>query len=130
MDTKFKLPTIQITHANLYSSSDFGDENEQDAKKTVARRLWRKASEALALPLLHVKFKAKQKYHMSTVKDSSNADDNFIEQAAVTRRVGGPVRNTHTIPFYSFQRDLLAKFRMAVRITVFCSRKFKEHCLR
>ena len=33
-------------------------------------------------------------------------------------------------PQFSFQKTLLAKFKMAGRLAIFCARNFKQHCLR
>ena len=43
------------------------------------------------------------------------------------------MRHEFTCKVYSVyfqQKHLLAKFRMAVKLTIFCARNFKEHCLR
>lgn len=70
--------------------------------------LWRKVAENLALPLLYVRVREKKrmKRHLSS-------------------------RHSHTHARLSrFQRSLIAKFKLAVRLTIFCSRNFKQHCLR
>ena len=141
MDTRVKLPKLLITNS-FCNDKSFTKGNERNyggikppsaTGQQVARRLWRRASVVLALPLLHVDVKSKR------VANSADDNDNFLQQPTLpafrfdvtesnrNRYVG---RKTQTISLYAFQKDMMAKFRMAGTITIFCARKFKQHCLR
>jgi len=64
-------------------------------------------------------------------RSSSDVNNvNGVTEACGIKPVLQWTKKKITIPFYSFQKDLLNKFRNAVKITIFCSRLFKEHCLR
>ncbi|KAL4227119.1 hypothetical protein ACF0H5_015092 [Mactra antiquata] len=71
------------------------------------RRLWRKVSETFNLPLMN---------------------SNVVEEKRTLKRHS--TCKQLKLPMFGFQRSLIAKFRMAVRLTIFCSRTFKQHCLR
>lgn len=147
MESSLKLPKIHISRSSS-SKSDAEDTNKVFEQTTSgnrnsrARQAWKRASKALVLPLLHVNLKTKRKISMCLSKNQLVVTDEKLGPTPGKQLISPKyystvgynyitcVKDTDTIPFYSFQKDLLAKFRMAVRLTVFCARKFKEHCLR
>lgn len=146
MDPKFKLPKIQITPAPsrinpvTVENTDDAKKNSALSKKPMAETLWRRASETFVLPLLDVT--KKRKTNSGGKKQKIEADDKKARKADFRKTTRSSseadvgvvkklfVRNKCTLHLYAFQKDLLNKFRLAVRIAIFCSRKFKEHCLR
>lgn len=83
---------------------------------SVGQKLWRKVSESLTLPLLYVKVKEKRR------ELGVQIGETLVKKQFWRRKF--------SLVLYSFQKRLLAKFRLAVKLTIFCSRNFKQHCLR
>lgn len=146
MDPKLKPPKIQITPApsriNLITAENTDDAKKSSAlsKKPIAESLWRRASETFVLPLLDVT--KQRKPNSGGKKQKTETDDKRARKADVKKTTRSSsetdvgvvkklfVKNKCSLHLYAFQKDLLNKFRLAVRIAIFCSRKFKEHCLR
>lgn len=103
---------------NSYSSTfgTFGQGSLKGQRHSVGQQLWRKVSESLTLPLLYVKVKEKRRELGIEIGES-------LVKKQFSRR-------KFNLVLYSFQKRLLAKFRLAAKLTIFCSRNFKQHCLR
>ena len=86
----------------------------QDRSK--GQRLWQKATDSLKLPLLYV-----------NVKEKRLSLGIEIGESLAKRQYS---RRRYKLTIYSFQKRLLAKFKLAVKLAIFCSRNFKQHCLR
>lgn len=79
------------------------------------QRLWRKANSTLEFPLQQVRVREKRQYFRLDTEEK-------LWPSHISRR--------NRLFVYPFQKRLLAKFRIAAKLTIFCSRKFKQHCLR
>lgn len=122
----FSLPAIEIKvkdeGQNLYRRS-FSLLSRESAKRDgvdrkqlrKGQRLWRKANNTMELPLQQVRVTEKRQCFRLDSEERG-------WPSHISRR--------NILCLYPFQKRLLAKFRIAAKLTIFCSRKFKEHCLR
>lgn len=108
MLTSYK--TCELINFNLNSKSGVSDIHNGQG------RLWTKVTDTRALPLLCVK--VNEKRLSLGLEIGENAAKRYYSKRKLRLHV------------YPFQKKLLARFKLAVKLTIFCSKQFKEHCLR
>ena len=152
-----KFPKLERSNSDvLEQSHDASFARDQFAKISHRRREsmpvpvggllpWKRANNAVTLPLLFPKVKRKRsllddfrrnsldinKRNFAAVINRRLSYDSAVRESSDVTHMPKPVERRLTrLRAFILQKQLRMRFRRAVRLAVFCARNFKQHCLR